>query len=100
MPLGASESHDGCLTCPCVAPHTAKIHTLNTLGVSILAKPLVLKPRRRVPRGFDSHRPLHLSLSGVPLRCLRTLLRLWANHRSNQPSPLPGPVARPCDRTQ
>jgi hypothetical protein len=35
------KSHDSSLTCPCVAPHTAKIHTLITLGVSILAKPLV-----------------------------------------------------------
>jgi hypothetical protein len=52
-------SHDGCLTCPCVAPHTAKIHTLITLDVSVLPKPLVFKARKRVPRGFDSHRPLH-----------------------------------------
>jgi hypothetical protein len=46
---------------PYVAPHTAKIHTLITLGVSILAKSLVLKALKRVPRGFDSHRPLHFS---------------------------------------
>src|SRR6266700_4910784 len=57
--------------CPCVAPHTAKIHTLITLGVAILAKSLVLKARKRIPRGFDSHRPLHFSLSGVSLRCSR-----------------------------
>jgi hypothetical protein len=46
-------------THPYVAPHAAKIHTLITLGVSILPKPLVLKARQRLPRGFDSHRPLH-----------------------------------------
>ena len=46
-------------THPYVAPHTAKIHTLITLGVSILPKPLVLEGLKRLPRGFDSHRPLH-----------------------------------------
>jgi hypothetical protein len=46
-------------TQPCVAPHTAKIHTLITLGIRIRAKPLVFKARNVVPRGFDSHCPLH-----------------------------------------
>ena len=46
-------------TQPYVAPHTAKIHTLITLGISIRTKPLVLKARERLPCGFDSHRPLH-----------------------------------------
>src|SRR5580698_6960333 len=59
-------------THPYVAPHTAKIHTLITLGVSILRKPLVLKARQRLPRGFDSHRPLHFWWPGVSLRCPRT----------------------------
>jgi hypothetical protein len=41
-------------------PHIPqKIHTLLTLGVSILAKSLVLKARKCVPHVFDSHRPLH-----------------------------------------
>jgi hypothetical protein len=44
---------------PCVAPHTANFHTLITLGVSILRKPFCFKGSERVPRGFDSHRPLH-----------------------------------------
>src|ERR1700674_4671797 len=47
---------------PYVAPHTSKIHTLITLGISIRAKPLVLKARKRLPRGFDSHRPLQLAV--------------------------------------
>src|SRR5216684_1513199 len=59
---------------PYVAPHTAKIHTLITLGISIRTKPLVLKTWRRRPCGFDSHRPLHFSLPGVSLRCPRTRL--------------------------
>jgi hypothetical protein len=42
-----------------VAPHTAKIHTLITLGIRNRTKPLVLKARKRRPCGFDSHRPLH-----------------------------------------
>src|SRR5216684_3473016 len=61
---------------PYVAPHTAKIHTLITLDISIRTKPLVLKTWKRLPCGFDSHRPLHFSLSGVPLRCPRTRLSL------------------------
>jgi hypothetical protein len=44
---------------PYVAPHTAKIHTLITLGIHRRAKPLVSKLRNRGPCGFDSHRPLH-----------------------------------------
>jgi hypothetical protein len=60
----------------CVAPHTAKIHTLITLGFGIRAKALVLKPRTRRPCGFDSHRPLHFSLSGVVLCCPRTRPRV------------------------
>jgi hypothetical protein len=47
------------LTYPYLAPHTAKIHTLITLGISSRTKPLVLKARKRPPCGFDSHRPLH-----------------------------------------
>jgi hypothetical protein len=44
---------------PYVAPHTAKIHTLITLVISIRTKPHVLKARKHLPRGFDSHRPPH-----------------------------------------
>jgi hypothetical protein len=32
---------------PYVVPHTAKIHTLITLGIRDRAKPLVFKPRKR-----------------------------------------------------
>jgi hypothetical protein len=56
---------------PYVAPHTSKIHTLITLGIGIRTKPLDLKARKRLPYGFDSHRPLQFSLSGVSLRCPR-----------------------------
>jgi hypothetical protein len=61
-------------TWSCVAPQTAKMHTPITLGIRIRTKLLVLKSRKHRPRGFDSHRPLHFSLSGVLLRCLRTRL--------------------------
>jgi hypothetical protein len=60
--------------CPYVAPHTAKIHTLITLGISIHIKPLVLKALKRPPCGFDSHRPLHFLWSDVSPRCPRTRL--------------------------
>jgi hypothetical protein len=40
-------------------PHTAKIHTLITLGIRHRLKSLVLKARKKCPCGFDSHRPLH-----------------------------------------
>ena len=46
-------------TYPYVAPHTAKIHTLITLGIRHGTKPPVLKARKHRPCGFDSHRPLH-----------------------------------------
>jgi hypothetical protein len=67
---------------PYVAPHTSKIHTLITLGISIRTKPLVFKVRNCLPRGFDSHRPLHFSLSGVSLRCPRTRLTLSPSSHS------------------
>jgi hypothetical protein len=67
-------AHRSIPTQACVAPHTTKIHTLSTLGIRNRSNPLVLKPRNRCPCGFDSHRPLHFSLSGVLLRCLRTRL--------------------------
>jgi hypothetical protein len=44
--------------CPYVAPHTAKIHTLITLGIRHCAKTLVFQLRKHRPCGFDSHRPL------------------------------------------
>jgi len=44
---------------PYVAPHTAKIHTLITLGIRDCAKALVFQLRKHRPGGFDSHRPLH-----------------------------------------
>jgi hypothetical protein len=68
---GQGLAHRCISTCPYVAPHTTKIHTLITLGIRHRNKPLVLKARQRLPRGFDSHRPLHLLLSGVSLRCPR-----------------------------
>src|SRR5450755_851357 len=52
-----------------MAPHTAKIHTLITLGIRHRTKLLVFKARKRLPCGFDSHRPLHFPLLGVSLRC-------------------------------
>jgi hypothetical protein len=48
---------------PYVAPHTSKIHTLITLGIRNRTKPLVLKARMHRPCGFDSHRPLQISLA-------------------------------------
>ena len=54
---------------PYVAPRTARIHTLITLGISIRTKWLVFWLRTHRPCGFDSHRPLHFSLSGVSPRC-------------------------------
>src|ERR1700735_4535462 len=52
-----------------IAPHTTKIHTLITLGIRHRSKALAFWPLKRPPHGFDSHRPLHFSLSGVSLRC-------------------------------
>ena len=49
-----------------------KIHRLITLGIRHRINSLVLKARKKRPCGFDSHRPLHFSLSGVSLRCPRT----------------------------
>lgn len=40
-----------------------------TLGIVIRTKPLVLKAQKRSSCGFDSHRPLDFSLSGVSPRC-------------------------------
>src|SRR5229473_1809574 len=68
--------------CPYMALDTTKIHTPITLGVRPCIKPLVFKLRRRSPCGFDSHRPLHFSLSGVSLRCLRTRLSLSPSSHS------------------
>jgi hypothetical protein len=59
-------------TWPYVAPQTAKIHTLITLGIRHRSKAPIFELRKRLPCGFDSHRPLHFSLSGVSLRCPRT----------------------------
>src|ERR1700734_2181823 len=50
-------------THPYVAPHTAKFHTLTTLGIRNRTKPLVRKARKRRPCGFDSHRPLQFQQS-------------------------------------
>jgi hypothetical protein len=67
---------------PCVALDTTKIHTPITLGIRRRTKLLVLQFRRRRPRGFDSHRPLHFSLSGVSLRCPRARLSLSPSSHS------------------
>jgi hypothetical protein len=57
---GAGDLSHRCIPMlPCMAPHTAEIHTLITLGVRHCAKPRVFKLRTRRPIGFDSHRPLH-----------------------------------------
>src|SRR5216684_6845105 len=88
---------------PYVAPHTAKIHTLITLGISIRTKPLVLKTWKRLPCGFDSHRPLHFSLPGVSLRCPRTRLSLSPSSHSLDAAttvPLIEYVDRPLDRAR
>src|ERR1017187_4383102 len=61
---------------PYVAPHTAKIHTLITLGISIRTKLLVLKDRKRLPRGFDSHRPLHYQAIRITFQASCALLLL------------------------
>src|SRR6266403_4401738 len=67
---------------PYVAPRTAKIHTLITFGVRHHEKPRVSKPRKRLPCGFDSHRPLHFSLPDVSLRCPRRRLSLSPSSHS------------------
>src|SRR5258707_12547437 len=54
-------------------------------------------------RGFDSHRPLHFSLSGVSLRCPRTRLSLSPSSHSLDAAttvPLIECVDRPLDRTR
>jgi hypothetical protein len=40
-----------CLTCPYVAPHTAKIHTLITLGIRVRTDPHVSRPGTAFPLG-------------------------------------------------
>jgi hypothetical protein len=72
---------------PYVAPHTAKIHTLITLGIRHRIKSLVLKARKKCPRGFDSHRPLQFSLPGVSLRCPGTRLSLSPSSHSLDAAP-------------
>ena len=67
---------------PYVAPHTAKIHTLITLGIRDCAKALVFQLRKHRPGGFDSHRPLHFWLPGMSLRCPRTRLSLSPSSHS------------------
>ena len=67
---------------PYVAPHTAKIHTLITLGIRDCAKALVFQLRKHRPGGFDSHRPLHFWLPGMSLRCPRTRLSLSRSSHS------------------
>ena len=52
-----------------MAAHTAKIHTLITLGIRNRTKPLVLKARKPRPCGVDSHRQLHSkAVSGLNRR--------------------------------
>jgi hypothetical protein len=67
---------------PYMAPQTTKIHTPITLGSRHRAKPLVFKVGKRAPCEFDSHRPLHFSLSCVSLRCPRTRLSLSPSSHS------------------
>src|ERR1700722_16119277 len=61
---------------PYVAPHTAKIHTLITLGIRHRAKALVFQLGKHRPCGFDSHRPLHFCLVCPCLVLGRDLYRL------------------------
>jgi hypothetical protein len=71
---------------PYVALDTTKIHTPITLGIRIRdrVKLLVFELREAPPCGFDSHRPLHFSLSGVSLRFPRTRRSLLSSsHRLN-----------------
>src|SRR5260370_33073858 len=63
---GQGLAHRCISTCPYVAPHTTNIHTLITLGIRNLTKPLVLKARKHRPCGFDSHRPLHFRYLACP----------------------------------
>jgi hypothetical protein len=56
-------SHHSCLTCPCVAPHTAKIHTLITVGISVRVKPFVFKPRKHLPFGLDFNQRFRMNLT-------------------------------------
>ena len=74
-------------THPYVAPHTSKIHTLITLGIRHRNNPLVFKAWQRLPRGFDSHRPLHFSLPGVSLRCSRMRASLLSGSHSPDAAP-------------
>jgi hypothetical protein len=88
---------------PYVALDTTKIHTLITLGISIRTKPLVSKARQRHPCGFDSHRSLHFSLSGVSLRYPRTRLSLSPSSQSLHAAstiPLIECVDRPLGRVR
>jgi hypothetical protein len=85
------------------AVDTTKNHTLITLGISDRTKPLVLKSRKRCPCGFDSHRPLHFSLSGVSLRCPRTQLSFSPSSHSLDAAatvPLTECVDRPLGRVR
>ena len=71
--------------------------TLITLGIRHCAKALVFKLRRRRPRGFDSHRPLHFDLWRVSVdslylsvhatveRAIYSSSSSWRNH-STKPS--------------
>src|SRR5271165_378125 len=67
-----------------------------TLGIRNRTKPHVFKARMRPPRGFDSHRPLHFSLSGVFLRRSRTR----RSSRSSFHSRLIYSVDRPVGRAR
>jgi hypothetical protein len=64
---------------PYVAPHTAKIHTLITLGVRHRAKPHVFKVRTRRPCGLDSHRPLHFFAHPMPAFPWQPILRSYVS---------------------
>ena len=77
--LSSNAKYQGsCLTHPYVAPHTSKIHTLITLGIRHRNNPLVSKAWQRLPRGFDSHRPLHFRMCHRAVAALvgRGVLRL------------------------
>jgi hypothetical protein len=51
-PSDTLEVAEVCSRIPYVAPHTAKIHTLITLGIRRRIKPLALRARMNRPCGF------------------------------------------------
>jgi hypothetical protein len=69
------------LRCPTYLENSHANHTWHPPS----HKPPIFKVRNCLPRGFDSHRPLHFSLPGVSLRCPRSRLSLSpSSHKSRR----------------